>query len=206
MPSRKGALLAFKPLKKGEFYKTIFCDIPTLASKRLILRKVKTSDARDMFEYARVPSVSRYTLWTPHKNIHETLGFIKHINRNYRACRSEDWGIVNKADGKFIGTIGFYDWDEKNRKAEIHYALSNRYSGQGLMSEAVKKVIEFGFKKMRLNRIEAMCMPGNKASERVMQKCGMRYEGVARGRLRVKGKFMDLKMYALLKKDIKAGK
>jgi ribosomal-protein-alanine N-acetyltransferase len=71
------------------------------------------------------------------------------------------------------------------------------------MTEAVNRVIEFGFNKMRLNRIAAKCMLSNTASERVMQKCGMKHEGIMRGGLFAKGKFVDLKMYSILKKDWK---
>ncbi len=193
-------------MKNGILHKKIFCDIPTLSSNRLDLRKIAISDAKDMFEYARVPSVSRFTLWAPHRNISETLEFIKHIIRSYRSCDSEDWGIVYRPEGKFIGTIGFFNWDEINKKAEIHYALSNKYAGMGLMTEAIKTVTDFGFDKMRLNRIEARCMLANKASERVMQKCGMKYEGIMRGGIFVKGRYFDLKTYAVLKADRKRRK
>lgn len=186
-------------MNNGLLHKKIFSNIPILISKRLTLRKITVSDAKDMFEYARVPKVSKYTVWSPHKDISETLDFIRYVIRNYRSCESEDWGIIYKPDTKFIGTIGFFNWDEANRKAEIHYALSNRYSGLGIMTEAVKRTLDFGFTKMRLNRIEARCMMNNKASERVMQKCGMKYEGIMRGGLFAKGRYTDLKTYAVLK-------
>ena len=188
-------------MNNGSLHKKIFSNIPTLSSKRLALRKIAVSDAKDMFDYARAPGVSKYTIWSPHKDISETLDFIRYVIKNYHSCASEDWGIVYKPDAKFIGTIGFFNWDESNRKAEIHYALSNRYSGLGIMTEAVKRTLCFGFTKMRLNRIEARCMINNKASERVMQKCGMKYEGIMRGSLFAKGKYFDLKTYAVLKED-----
>ena len=183
--------------------KYIFKNLPSLRTERLILRKISVGDAQDIFDYAKRPKVSKYTLWYPHKTINVTLDFIRFIIRNYRAGKPENWGIVNIADNKLVGTIGFFNYDLPNRKAEIHYALSDKYSGFGIMSEAVRKVLQFGFKEFRLNRIEAKCMLENAASEKVMQKCGMRYEGIARKVLFVKGKYVDLKCYAVLKSDLK---
>jgi len=174
--------------------------MPVLNTKRLVLRKVTLQDAKDIYEYAKDPVVSKYTLWSRHRNLTDSLKFVKYITSNYRKGVEENWGIVYKAENKLIGTIGFFNWDEANNKAEIHYALSNKYAGLGLMTEAAKAVIEFGFDKMHLNRIEAKCMLKNFASEKVMQKCGMKYESIMRAGLLVKGRYVDLKTYAVLKR------
>jgi len=96
-------------MNNGILHKKIFSNIPVLTTKRLILRKITRSDAKDMFEYARLPQVSRFTLWRPHKSLSETVEFINFVMNNYRARASENWGIVYKPDGKFIGTIGFFN-------------------------------------------------------------------------------------------------
>ena len=69
------------------------------------------------------------------------------------------------------------------------------------MTEAVKEVIKFGFEKMKLNRIEARCMIGNIASEKVMEKVAMTFEGIMREQMYAKGVFRDLKMYPLLRRE-----
>lgn len=181
--------------------KKVFRSLPVIKTKRLILRKLTSADAGDIYAYAGNPEVSRYTLWRPHSSLAQTRRFIANVRKNYRSGSPENWGIEDRADAKLIGTIGFFYYDALNRKGEIHYALSQKYSGQGLMSEAVKAVMRFGFTRLRLNRIEAKCMPDNKASERVMQKCGMRYEGLMRKALLAKGRFVDLKAYAILKSE-----
>ena len=173
--------------------------MPVLKTSRLILRKITLRDAEDIFEYAKNPAVSRFTLWSPHRKLSDSVKFVKYITSNYRKGVEENWGIVHKTDGKLIGTIGFFNWDEANNKAEIHYALSNQYSGLGLMTEAVKEALEFGFHKMRLHRIEARCMVKNLASEKVMRKSGMKFEGIMRSGLFVKGRYVDLKTYAVIK-------
>ncbi|MFH1368156.1 MAG: GNAT family protein [Elusimicrobiota bacterium] len=187
-------------MKNSETNK-VFHNLPTLKTKRLILRKLKMSDACDIYEYGRDPLVSRYTIWARHKSIKDTRGFLKYVQREYRKAVPESWGMILKENGKLIGTCGFNNYNSNFRKAEIGYAMSRKYWGKGLMTEAVEAMLDFGFGKLKLNRICAHCMIDNKGSEKVMKKCGMKFEGIMREGIFVKGKPRDLKMYAILKKE-----
>jgi len=84
---------------------------------------------------------------------------------------------------------------------EIAYALSRKYWRKGLMTEAVKEVIKFGFEKMNLNRIYARCFPENIGSYRVMEKAEMQFEGILRKQMFIKGKFQDMKLYSILRRE-----
>lgn len=179
----------------------IFSQLPQLETARLILRKMTIEDAQDLYEYAKDPQVSKYTLWQPHKSMDESINFLKYVINNYEKHNVENWGMVHKQTDKFIGTCGYFLWEPEYSRAEIQYAMSDKYSGMGLMTEAVNEVIKFGFEKMRLNRISAKCMIENVASERVMQKTGMKFEGIMREGVFAKGKFYDLKVYAILRAD-----
>ncbi|MHB9154280.1 MAG: GNAT family N-acetyltransferase [Endomicrobiales bacterium] len=179
----------------------VFRDLPPLRTARLLLRKIRLEDAADMFEYAKDPEVSRYTLWTPHRSLDETRAYLSCVLNNYREGRLENWGLECRENGKFIGTCGYFSWDPANARAEIHYALSRAYSGRGLMTEAVREVLRFGFEAMQCNRIEAKCMPPNTGSERVMRKAGMTFEGIMREGILARGKFEDLKVYSILKRE-----
>ena len=79
--------------------------------------------------------------------------------------------------------------------------LSREYWGRGLMPEALRAMIAFGFERMGLNRIEARCIAENAASARVMEKVGMTYEGTLRQREFIKGAYRDMKLYAILKSE-----
>jgi ribosomal-protein-alanine N-acetyltransferase len=177
----------------------VFGPLPLLETKRLILRKMTIDDAEDLFEYASDPEVARQVLWNAHRCIEDARNYLLYMIKKYEHLDVAEWGIVHKQDQKFIGTCGFAWWDIRNSRAEIGYALSRKYWNNGLMTEAVQAVIRFGFKQMKLNRIEARCMLDNPASERIMQKVGMRFEGIMRKHAFAKGEFHDLKMYALLK-------
>jgi len=174
-------------------------ELPELETARLRLRRFSPDDAADVFEYASDQETTRHVFWRPHASLHETMEF---LNRQVQLARNGEvcsWAVEHKADRKTIGTCGFAWWRPDHGKAEIAYALSRKYWNQGLTTEAVNACIAWGFEKLELNRIEARCMPENIASERVMQKCGLRCEGTLRQTMMVKGQYIDLKMYAILR-------
>lgn len=179
----------------------IFTDIPTLQTPRLILRKMRLDDAADLFEYASDPEVSTYTTWGPHTSIQDSLEFLTRILSLYEGGQLADWGIEHKSDGKFIGTCGFAEWSPYHSRGEIGYAMSRKYWGQGLMTEAAREIIAFGFTQMQLNRVEARCIVANVGSARVMEKAGMTYEGILREQMYAKGDYHDLKIYSILKRE-----
>ena len=178
----------------------VFGDPPVLETDRLLLRKTSLSDAEDLFEYASDPEVARHTTWQAHESIEDTKGFLDSVMDQYRNRQVAPWGVIHKEDKRLIGTCGFVYWDLHNSRAEIAYALSRKYWGKGYMTEAVREVIAFGFGTMELNRIEARCKIENIASARVMEKVGMKFEGVLRQHMFAKGTYHDLKVYSILRK------
>lgn len=182
----------------------IYGNLPTLETERLLLRKMTLDDAPDMFEYASDREVTRYTSWHAHMSLNDTLDFIKATLQKYESGKVSSWGIIYKENNKFIGACGFLSWVPQIYRAEIGYVLSNKYWNMGIMTEAMKAVISFGFEKMELNRIEAVCKPENAASERLLQKLGMSFEGIPREYVLLKGSYHDIKMYSLLKKEFSA--
>jgi [ribosomal protein S5]-alanine N-acetyltransferase len=179
----------------------ILANLPTIETERLLLRKITLNDASDMFEYASNPEVSEYTMWSTHTSIEDTKYFLKSLTKMYKRKELVDWGIVHKAEKKFIGTCGFVEWSMTHSRAEIGYALSARYWREGYMSEAANAIIEFGFREMLLNRIVGRCEVNNIASARVMEKVGMQLEGILRQQLFVKGRYWDLKIYSILREE-----
>jgi ribosomal-protein-alanine N-acetyltransferase len=175
-----------------------FGDLPTLYTERLILRKLTLDDAKDLFEFASDPEVAKYVSWEPHRSIEDSINLIKFTHERYEKREGIIWGIVYRENNKVIGTCDISP-AIKHFRAEIAYAISRDYWGKGLMTEAVKEAIKFGFEKMNLNRIQAMCIPENIGSYRVMEKVGMKYEGLIREYLYIKGKFQDLKLYSILR-------
>lgn len=176
----------------------IFSDLPELETPRLLLRKLKSEDAADLFEYASDPEVAKDVTWEAHRSIEDSRDFIDSVLRKYADKQTSEWGLVLKENGKLIGTCGFVWWRPEHAKAEFGYALSRKYWGQGLMTEAAAAVMAFGFGKMKLHRLEARCITTNTGSEKVMLKNGMKYEGTMRDMVYEKGSFKTLKLYSIL--------
>ena len=86
--------------------------------------------------------------------------------------------------------------------ASIGYWIGAPYAGRGLMTDAVQAVATFAFAALKLNRLEAACLPSNAASTRVLEKAGFRLEGCARQYLKIDGRWQDHSLYALLHDDV----
>ncbi len=107
--------------------------------------------------------------------------------------------LANKSTGKIIGECGFHTWNDSHKRAEIFYAMKNDTDkGKGFMTEALGKVLEFGFSEMELNRVEAFVSAKNEPSVRLLKKFRFTKEGTARGHYRTGDHFEDSDYYALL--------
>jgi len=181
--------------------------LPDLETERLKVRRLALDDADDMFAYASSEEVARYVLWTPHRSRDDSLAFLRMTIPEYDDphIRRHKWGIVLKATGRLIGTIDIFKSPGDNA-GEIGYAIGTEYWGHGYVTEAATAVVRLGFEHMALNRIEARCNPANTGSARVMEKVGMSYEGTIREQVFVKGRYVDLKVYSILKREYDAGK
>ncbi len=179
-----------------------FPNLPELETERLLLRKMRLDDAGAMFAYASDPEVTRYVLWETHRSIEDSESFLGFAAEGYRRGDFGGWGVVLKDSGAFVGTCGIdVDYAPEHARAELGYVLSREHWGKGLMPEAVRAVIRFGFGRMRLNRLEARCIAENTASARVMEKAGMTYEGTLREREFIKGAYRDMKLYSILRRE-----
>ncbi len=176
----------------------LFSKIPTLTTARLTLRKMSPRDHRDMYDYARRPEVTRYLLWEPHRNSDVTLDYLMYLQDEYRKGEFYDWAIVFNETKKMIGTCGFTSLDYQNNSAEIGYVLNPDFWGMGIAPEAVMRVIDFGFRELNVHRIEAKYIIGNQKSRRVMEKCGMSFEGTRRSSMFIKGEYRDIGYCSIL--------
>ncbi len=149
-----------------------FCQIPTLDTKRLRLRKILPEDETDMYEYSREAETSRYLLWEPHTSRAFTAAHIRYLQTQYRKAAFFDWALVEKETGKMIGTCGFTQIYEREKRAEIGYVLSPLYHRRGLAPEAIERVMEYGFFTLGLIRLEARIMEDNLASRKVLERFG----------------------------------
>lgn len=187
-------------MKKQTVYH-IFAHIPQLETDRLILRRMLPTDAEDMYDYAHRSDVTRHLTWDPHPNLNYTKEYLAYISAHYAAGDFHDWAVVDREYGRMIGTCGFTRFHCESDCAEIGYVIHPAFWGRGIATEAVGEVIRFGFQRLDLNRIEAKFMEGNEASRRVMEKNGMKFEGILRQSMYIKGEYRNVGVCSILRNE-----
>ncbi|WP_100372328.1 GNAT family N-acetyltransferase [Bacillus sp. FJAT-45037] len=174
---------------------------PVLETRRLILRKVKKEDAKDILNYLSDKEVMKYYGLEPFNSINDALDEIswyQSIQNNKTGIR---WGITLKEQGVMIGSCGFHNIVSKHSRAEIGFELSKEQWGNGIAVEAVETIISHGFEHLNLQRIEALIEPPNLSSQKLVEKIGFIREGLLRSYEFTCGEYDDLYMYSLLKQE-----
>ena len=179
-----------------------FSALPVLETERLLLRPIMRKDAKDIYAFASDPEVARYVLWDPHRSIEDTRSYIRYMQNLYHRGLPASWAVTLRNSGRVIGTIGFMWYSESNSSAEIGYSFSRSEWNRGFATEALHAVLDSAFEALPLNRLEAQHDIRNPASGRVMEKCGMKKEGLLRQRIRNKGELVDVVLYAVLRSDL----
>ncbi len=172
-----------------------------LETKRLILRKFKISDAKDMYNnWASDKKVHEYLTYEPHSNIEKTEEIIKSWIENYNS-NCYRWAIFYKENNQVIGSIKAAKIDEDIEMANIGYYISRKYWNKGITSEAFERIIKFFFEEVKLNRIESCHNIKNIYSGKVMIKCGLKNEGRLRDALKDNSGIADCLIYSILRKE-----
>lgn len=179
----------------------VFSRLPVLETPRLTLRPMTMRDAQDIYDYSCDKEVARHVLWDAHRSVADSRAYLRYIIRQYREGMPSSYGIVLKETGKLVGTIGFMWMNTENSTVEVGYSLAREHWNKGLMTEALRALIDMAFTCLKVHRIEAQHETSYPSSGRVMQKSGMRKEGTLRGRIYNKGKFVDVDLYAILRED-----
>ena len=163
------------------------------------MRKATLKDVPDIFAYASDPIVTRYLRWGPHPSLGSTQAYVEEVLEEYSQSQDGPWFIEHKDHCAVIGHIHIMEIEAQHQKAQVGFVLSRSFWNQGLMTEALGKVLECAFSCLGLNRIEGWCITENRAGIRVMEKNGMRKEGELREYNFQKDRFWDFSVYAILR-------
>ena len=176
-----------------------------LETERLILREYRESDTADVHEYAKDPEVVRHMPWGPNTEV-DSREFHKRIAAEQAADPRVSWelAIELKAEGRVIGGCGVRIQNAENREADMGYVLNRAYWGQGIITEAARAMLAFGFNQLGMHRIWATCHPDNIGSIRVLEKIGMRREGYLRENIWIRDRWRDSLLYAILDDEWRA--
>jgi len=147
-----------------------FNPFPILETARLRLRQIEMSDAETIYNHRLKEKVNTHLENFPHKSIDETKAFIERIQSNVAANNTIFWIINEKGSDTFIGSICLWNIDKETEKGETGYTLEPEFHSKGYMTEALEKIIDYGFNTIQLKTIEAYTSKNNIGSIKVLTK------------------------------------
>ncbi|WP_431030010.1 GNAT family N-acetyltransferase [Lysinibacillus sp. LZ02] len=175
--------------------------IKELHTQRLHLRRMEVSDAHSLFKIWSDPDVTKFMNISSFTHESQAKEVIELFEKLAQASEAIRFSMIELNSNEIIGTCGFNFIDFENAKAEIGYDIAKDFWGMGYAREGISALLNYAFKTLELNRIEAKVEPANVNSIKVLQKLNFTFEGTLRQYEKSKGKFIDINMYSLLKTD-----
>ena len=174
--------------------------IKELETERLLLRKVRKEDYLDIYNsWASDKDVFKYLTWDAHDNPEITKRAVNYWLNEYKKDNTYRWLVVLKESDEVIGMIDVTNKDMKYMTCEIGYTYGKKYWGYGYATEALKEVLDY-LHSVGFVVVYAEHFVSNKASGRVMEKAGMKYEATLKSRVVNKdGTREDLLVYSSIK-------
>jgi len=177
-----------------------------LTTPRLVLRRLAIDDAQAMYEnWASDEAVTKYMSWDVHESVEVTRDILSKWIADYEKPDYYHWAI--EYENTLIGTIGLNAVNTTHERCEMGYCIGTKWWNQGLVTEAVGEVIRFVFEDLNGNKVCALYDVQNPGSGRVMQKNGMKQEGLLREQnIRKDGTRGDIAYYAIIRSEWDNGK
>jgi ribosomal-protein-alanine N-acetyltransferase len=181
-------------------------DHTVVETARLRLRPFDLADAPALFRLASNPAISRFTTWHAHRKVDDSRAFINdYALPRYLEGVPDPFAMTLKETGELLGATGARWATKENYCFEFGYWLGEPYWGRGLATEAGRALVQYLFASFPVERVQAHYIEGNTASGRVLEKIGLRLEGVRRRALYRHDRFWDLHCYAVLRDQWSAG-
>jgi RimJ/RimL family protein N-acetyltransferase len=177
-----------------------------LRTTRLLLRSFERGDITTIVRLAGAREIAATTTHVPHPYTeNDAQNFLAQADEGFHAGRSVSFAVTISPGGELCGAVGL-TITPAHERAELGYWVGVPYWGRGFATESASAVMAFGFETLRLHRIYASHYAGNTASQRVLEKIGMRREGPSRQHVRKWNRFIDLENYGLLASEFRGGK
>ncbi|MFL5740416.1 MAG: GNAT family N-acetyltransferase [Flavisolibacter sp.] len=149
---------------------TNFTPFPILTTERLTLRQLSIDDQQNIFALRSDKEINKYLDRQTSKTIEDAINFINKVDDNIKKNNSVYWVITLTKTKTFVGTICLFDFSSEKRSCEIGYELMTKFQGQGIMKEAVEKVIEYAFQTLQFRTLVAFTHNGNQNSTKLLTK------------------------------------
>jgi len=149
-----------------------FNPFPILSTTRLILREITVADQNEIFVLRSDPRVMEYIDRPKAQSLNDAIDWIQFIHSATTNGENIVWGICLKGSSRLIGSICLWNFEHSNHSVEIGYSLVPEYHRRGIMNEALKVVLKYGFMQMKVTRITAVVHQMNKSSNLLLEKNG----------------------------------
>lgn len=156
----------------------LFDNFPIIETSIFLLREIREDDYKEIFEIYSDDEALKYQNMGSMKNLDDARNYIKFISNGYINKWFIRWGITKKEDDKVIGLLALHHIEKENSKTSIGYILNRRFWNQKIISEVLEMLVEYTFKELKLNRIEASIHPDNIASIKLCEKFKFKKEGL----------------------------
>ena len=177
-------------------------EVPTIQTERLVLGRFKPDEAPELQRLAGAREIADTTLVIPHPyHLAHAESFITRQAEAAAEGQELIFALHRLEDGQLVGCASLREIDLEHLQAELGYWIGVPHWNRGYATEAAQAVLNLGFERLTLNRIYAHHMARNPASGRVLERIGMRCEGVLRQRVRKWGRFEDVVLYAILREE-----
>lgn len=181
---------------------SFFSKFPVIELGDIVLRDLMLADKQDYFDMMSSPEAIKFQSDEDiPTTLEESEEEIKFWGGLFYRKQSIFWAIADAKTNKFMGTIGFNNWNITNRRAEISYDLLSSHWRKGIMTKVLTNVLIFAFSNMNVFRIEARTIPNNIPSQNLLNKIGFTQEGLQRGYRVIRGEPIDVSLYAITKND-----
>ncbi|HEX6171826.1 MAG TPA: GNAT family N-acetyltransferase [Chitinophagaceae bacterium] len=151
-----------------------FTPFPILTTERLTLRQLVSNDEHEIFTLRSDSEINKYLDRQISNTIDDARNFISKVNENISKNDSLYWAITLSDKNILVGTICLFAFSDENYKCEIGYELLTNFQGQGIMKEAVEKVIDYAFNTIKVKKIEASLHRDNQSSIKLLEKLSFR--------------------------------
>ena len=176
-----------------------FSPFPELTTERLLLRALILADAPGIRIMRSNEEAMKYINRPLTLTIEDAEKWIGVILESLAKNEGITWCMsLKEAPAEPVGTIGLWQLDKENYRAEIGYMLAPPLQGKGIMYEAIKKVVDYGFRQMKLHSVEGKIDPRNIASGKLLEKAGFVQEAYFKENYYMQGGFTDTAVYSIL--------
>jgi len=175
-----------------------FTPFPVLETENLILRRPTLGDVDECFKYRSDAELMKFI---PHRlagNREDVVLAIQEMNRLIDANEGINWAITRKGEDLLLGMVGYVRMYKEHHRAEIGYLLHTPSHGKGIIQEALKAAVDYGFQEMKLHSIEAIVNTMNIPSKKLLERAGFSSCAFFKDYLHHKGSYMDVNVFTLL--------